>query len=343
MGSTGSPGRRAALRFANYGLVYCSILLAGLLAACYALRSDWIAAVTVFPPWAWVVVGFGLPAFRLLSLGRRSAVLVTFVWLVFLLAFADHPAAMFRYSAWPAAQWAAARYEGRGVRVISLNCASSAAAAREVAALQPDIVLLQESPDRPQLEALARQLFGDEGQALYGVDASLVARGPIEPRKLARNLASYAVQARVRLANGREVEVACLRLEYALVRIDLWAPECWRAQRANRRRRRDQLAGVLRGTALQGTGDAPTNVPVIVGGDFNAPPGDAIYRLLSPRFRDAFASGGRGWGNTIVNNWLPFSRIDQVWTSDAFVATDVFSAPTLYSDHRMVVCDLVLK
>ncbi len=338
MSSTSSPPRRAARRFANYGLFFCSILLAAFVAACYGLRNDGVAAITVFPPWAWVVVGCGVPAFRLLSLGRRSGAFVTVVWLVFLLVFADHPIALFRWGAWPSPQWTAARGEGRAVRVVSLNCAGSAAAAGEVAALQPDIVLLQESPPRSQLEALARDLFGDEGQALWGVDASLVARGPIEPSKLPRDVKSYAVQARVRLAGGREVEVVSLRLEYALVRLDLWAPECWRAQTANRRRRRDQLAAVL-----QGADGVPSDAPVIVGGDFNAPPGDAVYRLLSPRMRDAFASGGRGWGNTIVNNWFPFSRIDQVWTSDVFIAIDVFSAPTLHSDHRMVVCDLVSK
>jgi len=308
------------------------------IAACYALRNDRMAAVTVFPPWAWVVVGFGLPAFRVLSLGRRSAAFISAVWLVFLMAFADHPTAMFRRSAGASSQWTAARGDGRAVRVVSLNCAGGAAAAGEVAALEPDIVLLQESPSRSQLEALARELFGDDGQALWGVDASLVARGPIEPRQLPRDVTTYAVQARVRLAGGREVEVVSLRLQHALVRFDLWSPNCWREQTANRRRRRDQLAAIL-----QGGNDVATDVAMIVGGDFNAPPGDAVYRLLSPRMRDAFASGGCGWGNTIVNNWFPFSRIDQVWTSDAFVAIDVFSAPTLHSDHRLVVCDLVLR
>jgi hypothetical protein len=98
MNSISPKPQRRFLRFVNYGLFICSTLLAGLVAACYGLRSDWLAAITVFPPWAWVVVGFGLPAFRLLSLGRRYAAFVTVVWLVFLLVFADHPTALFRSS-----------------------------------------------------------------------------------------------------------------------------------------------------------------------------------------------------------------------------------------------------
>ena len=54
---------------------------------------------------------------------------------------------------------------------------------------------------------------------------------------------------------------------------------------------------------------------MILGGDFNAPQGDAAFRPLAPRLRDAFRDGGQGWGNTITND-TPFLRIDQVWVSD---------------------------
>ncbi len=95
----------------------------------------------------------------------------------------------------------------------------------------------------------------------------------------------------------------------------------------------EELAGFLNGAAPDG--------PLLVGGDFNAPAGDAIYRLLRPRLRDAFAVAGRGWGNTALND-IPVSRIDQVWASDAFRPTAVTARRTAYSDHRMVVADLQL-
>jgi endonuclease/exonuclease/phosphatase (EEP) superfamily protein YafD len=314
-----------------------SVLLAAFTAACYELRNDQVAAVTVFPHWSWAIVGIGLAAFGARILRKRWLAWVAVVWLVFLVAFADHPTSFFRRDRRPDAKWSEARREGRAVRVVSLNCAGSTAAAAEVAAVEPDIVLLQESPPRAQLESLARELFGDDGHVLRGVDAAIVARGSIERRDLPRSAASHAVGARLHLAGSREVEVVSLRLEHGLVRFDLWAPDCWREQTANRRRRREQLATVLRGLD-----DVAADVPLIVGGDFNAPPGDAVYRLLTPRLRDSFAVGGRGWGNTIVNEY-PFLRIDQVWVSDRFRAVDVFSSRTRHSDHRMVVCDVVLE
>ncbi len=118
---------------------------------------------------------------------------------------------------------------------------------------------------------------------------------------------------------------------------DLWAPDCWREQTENRRKRRKQLEAIL--APLAGSS---RKAPLILGGDFNAPPGDAIFRLLSPLARDAFVEAGRGWGNTIVNQF-PVLRIDQIWIDGRLQATDAYAVATQHSDHRAVVCDLRLE
>ena len=84
------------------------------------------------------------------------------------------------------------------------------------------------------------------------------------------------------------------------------------------------------------------NVPFIIGGDFNAPGGDAVFRLFQPRFHDAFREGGTGWCNTILNEF-PVLRIDQIWLSKHFQVVTTLARRTRYSDHRMVICDVVLK
>jgi hypothetical protein len=81
---------------------------------------------------------------------------------------------------------------------------------------------------------------------------------------------------------------------------------------------------------------------VVLGGDFNAPQGDAVFRCLTPRLHDAFREGGRGWGDTITND-VPFLRIDQVWVSRVFRAVSVVTRRTRHSDHRFVVCDLTIR
>jgi len=131
--------------------------------------------------------------------------------------------------------------------------------------------------------------------------------------------------------------VICTRLVPAVFRLDLWSPDCWREQRENRQKRREQLRVIVRRLD-----SVPASVPLIVGGDFNAPQGDAVFHLLQTRLHDAFREGGRGWGDTVTNDF-PVLRIDQVWASEAFRAVNVVVRGTRHSDHRMVIGDLVLR
>ena len=70
--------------------------------------------------------------------------------------------------------------------------------------------------------------------------------------------------------------------------------------------------------------------------------GARLFRILKPHLRDAFAEGGSGWPNTIIND-TPWSRIDQIWISHHFAVRSGQVLRTEYSDHRMVVIDLVLR
>ena len=77
---------------------------------------------------------------------------------------------------------------------------------------RPDIVLLQESPNRTEVEGLAKRLFGNEAGVVHGVDASLVVRGRAVPAELPRAVRGYFVQARVTLTTGQDIEVISTRL-----------------------------------------------------------------------------------------------------------------------------------
>ena len=303
-----------------------STLMCIAIAICYTWRRDAWAAVTVFPVWVWALAGIVLVAAARRHVRRRYSLTVALAWCVVGLVFADHPLCLLRFRG---------NQSEPSLRIVSLNCAGSRLAVAEVAALRPDIVLIQESPGREPLAALARELFGKDGNVLVGVDASIVARGTIERFPVPDSVDLYAVHARVRLTDGRELEVISLRLEPPLVRIDLWSADCWRAQTANRQRRRKQLE-----TILSAVSTSNNKLPLIVGGDFNAPPGDAVFQALKPL--DAFGQAGRGWGNTIINA-APFLRIDQIWLSSELQAVDVYNRKTRHSDHRMVACDIDAK
>lgn len=312
-------------------LTWASLAACVILSVMYAGRSDACAAITVFPVWVWCAAGFG-PLVLLIRRRRSGWVLMAMLtWLIFLLVFAEEPWSLLRLviRASPAT--------GERLRVVSLNAnIGNRRVLDDIARYQPDIVLLQESPGRNEVEAMARQLFGDEGAFVYGVDASLIVRGSAAPAELPSDLSAYVVQAHVRLPSGRELEVFSTRLTPGVFRLDLWSPGCWKEQTENRRKRREQI-----GRIVDRIDSIPDEIPVILGGDFNAPQGDAVFRQLRPRLRDSFKVTGRGWGNTITNEY-PFLRIDQIWVSQGLRVRNVMALKTDHSDHRIVVCDLAL-
>jgi endonuclease/exonuclease/phosphatase (EEP) superfamily protein YafD len=197
------------------------------------------------------------------------------------------------------------------------------------------VVLLQESPSRAEVKQLAQKLFGKDGGFLWGMDSSIIARGKLTPRPLPPDARSYFVQAHIQLPQGQEIEVLSVRLMTPPLRVDLWSPSCWKAYRQNRQIQRIQMHALH-----QQLSTVPKNRAVIVGGDFNAPQGDAVFRVLRPRLQDSFTRGGRGWGNTITNEF-PVLRIDQIWVSDALQPRIVRSRKTHNSDHQAVVADFL--
>jgi vancomycin resistance protein VanJ len=196
-------------------------------------------------------------------------------------------------------------------------------------------VLFQESPLRPKLREMATTLVGPEAESLCGPDVSIIARGRLTPVPLPVPWDVPYAHARVELPSGVTAEVIVVRLQPYKIRADVWSPECWREQYAQRLQQRRQFEWLV-----QYIETIPRDVPLIVGGDFNLPAHDRMLNLLRPRLRDTFRTAGIGWGDTLDND-VPFLRIDQVWVSEHFRAASVVARRTTNSDHRMVVCDLI--
>jgi endonuclease/exonuclease/phosphatase (EEP) superfamily protein YafD len=333
------PPRHGLARRVGLVLIAASLALCAALAAAYALRPDSLAAITVCPAWVWCVPG--LAPIVVVALGRTCRRLVVgalLAWAVFLAAFADTPAALVRAAVGGRQRAPQSSASRTPVRVVSLNCGSvGRRAAWDVVGVKPQIVLLQEAPGLADLEALTEKLYGGSGHFVRGADAAIVADGTVALLAHDEPAGNVAVYASVRLNGGQRVNVVSLRLEPAIVRLDFWSPECWRLQTQNRQLRRRQLKGIVARIA-----QLPSGVPLVLGGDFNAPAGDAIFRELQPPLRDSFREGGVGWGNTIINE-APFARIDQVWIDSHWDAVRVVAQATLRSDHRMVIADLSLR
>lgn len=317
-----------------HGLSFALLVIACL---AYLFRPDWAAALTLFPFGLWGIGGGFLTLAAWSRQRKRRGFALLIFWTLSVLVFAEEPTSLLRGFLPVEAAWREARNKGEGVRVVSLNCAGgSMEAAREVIAYHPDIVLLQESPPKSQTLTLAGEYFGAEGNILAGMDASLVVHGTLTLLPLPRSESRYFVLAKATLKSGRELYLLSLRFLPPVAREDLWNPDCWQQQKKNREDRRLQMEEITR--RIQAT--IPADAPLILGGDCNAPQGDAIFRLLRPRLHDAFAEGGRGWGNTAINDF-PVLRIDQIWLSRHFRALRVRAHQTEHSDHRLVACDVL--
>jgi vancomycin resistance protein VanJ len=314
-----------------------SLLLWAFAVISFWLRPDSLALATMLPAWIYFVTGLVLATLSASRRARARSAAAFLAWVVFLVLSVDQTGPILSLRRWPSAQWEAARKEGRALRVVSLNCAGGdVAAAAEPFAREPDIILFQESPPEEALRKLVANLGGDEWSLIYGHDASIAVHGKALPVSLPPDVSRFATRSLVTTDSGIEVDVTSVRLLPPVFCFNLLSPGCWRSQRHNRMARSKQVESLQHALAA-----SETERPVIAGGDFNAPAGDGAMRSLRSTLRDTFRQAGVGWGDTATND-IPLLRVDQVYVSDDLRGVAVVAKKTEHSDHRMVICDLVL-
>jgi vancomycin resistance protein VanJ len=308
-----------------------SAILSGLTTLFFLTAWDQVAAITTFPQWSWALIGTlaAMIGWRLMGRRARFPPLLLVGWLLTTLLFADNLVSVVRGLAHGSAPSSSA--PSGSLRIVTLNCASSPLAAAETMKFNPEVVLLQESPASNEVARLAREWFGEKASFVVGLDCTIVSRHTL--RALEQRPSPRYTQAILLLSGDREILVTSLRLNPPLGKSDLWNPATWRAYVKDRQVRKRQLQAVLERPSTK------PEFPEIMAGDFNAPAGDGIYKLLIG-FRDAHRRAGRGWGNTALNS-LPFFRPDQIWLKRLFPVS-CYAVRTTNSDHRMVVADLLL-
>jgi vancomycin resistance protein VanJ len=291
----------------------------------YAVRSDTFYGFTIWPAYVWAIPGLLVLVYRRRGVRGISMWLPLSAWALFVGVFAEEPRSIVRgWSPQPARPTA-------GFRVVTLNCASSFAAAKEVARWKPDLVLLQETPSDNDLKPWAKELFGPEGSILAGADCSIVARGKLMEWGGSTDSLNH-VTASWTPPGHEPIMVVSLRLTPPVFRLDYWKPACWADYAEDRRNRRIELRTLWSGVA----GVAG---PLVMGGDFNTPPDPDTFAPLSRSLRDCFGDVGRGWPGTAHNTWA-FARIDQVWVGRTLRPVSSWSVMTANSDHRMTIADV---
>lgn len=295
----------------------------------YCLRPNAFAIVTFFPAWGWLLLMVPMLPF-LRRKYRFPALLCGLAWLVFALLHIEEPKTLLRGLLSPVKP----TKSPDALRLISVNCAAgNTGVLHEIRTWNPDIVFLQESPPRKEVENLARDLFGVHGAFVCDIDSSIVVKGNLQSLHHQEGTPFFSLGVSTLPGIG-EVMLVSLRLWPSIATIELWDPHCWRSQtrlRLAQLQQMEQLVAML-----------DTTKPIIVAGDFNAPPGDKIFNLLPDTLYDSFRAQGRGIGNTIAND-MPLLRIDQIWVSHEFTTLQSFAVKNSASDHRMVVSDVRMK
>lgn len=328
-GSAASHHSKPWITFATAGLLALTAAVACL------WRPDILAALTLIPAWCWLVPGVVSALFAWRTRNNRFACALTVLWIVFAIGWFEEVSSVSRGIV--VGIRAGTPPAGRVLRIVSLNCANDERCASDLKQLNADIVLIQEAPGQSGLEKMGARLFGDSGSVLAGGDTAILARGEIDPLFVDRS--AHFVAGLVRLDDGRAVRCVSLRLTPPISRLDFWAAGFWSDHRDLRGTHRRQLRQVIDRIAEI---PSSTSSALVVGGDFNAVPRDRALDELRPQLGDAFLRKGVGWGATGTNNW-PLFRVDQIWTDSRLDPLCVSAVKTVYSDHRMVACDAVLR
>jgi hypothetical protein len=310
----------------------------------YGLRPDFFSAITIVPAWIWPIPGFYfLRIFWEYSKSSKKSyiLLISLVlWVLFIAINIEElrsiPKNIF-IKPISSEKWLSLNSEGKAIRVVTYNSDSKIGIFQELERFSPDILLLQEAPDAENIDEPIKKVFGSNAGVCFEGGNYIISRGKVFPEILPSPIKNFAVQAKVVLDSGFECNVVCFRLKTPEVRFDYWSPDCWRKQRENRIFQRTQINRLI-----ENLDKKITNYPLIFGGDFNAPQGDAIFNEISPFLRDSFFEKGVGWGNTI-NSKFAVLRIDQIWINDYFDPLIVQVQKSIFSDHNFVVCDLLIK
>lgn len=316
----------------------CVLLSLGLMLVtvfCFWRQPDRLAAFTVMPIWLWGFFGISLATFACYFLRARYSPLAIGLWVIVIFVGSDEARVFTHFDRSAPLPGPPAAHDGRPViRVITLNCATGyyGNPAADFAGWQPDVVLLQDILPF-QAQQIAITLYGNQGGFRAYRQNAIISRWPFVKETITPGQPDQ--QATVRFPGGHEIEIVNVHLATAATDLRLWRRSAWANHRANRKARKAELATTF--GILKTTTQFP-DIPVIFGGDFNAPATDVVFRQLSPDLVDAFATAGTGWGNTFQRR-LPVLRIDHLFATRHFSPVRSTAAVTRHSDHRMVIAD----
>ena len=317
-----------------------STILHSLILFSFNYNSDQLSIVTVFPIWLWSVIGLGFIFISIICLKKKLLLWFFGAWILTALLGSDEITSLkrgFTPTVKKIKTETNLANHIQTLRIASINCNDrKIEAALESIDYNPDVIFLQESPSPKNLQIIKNKLLNPTIQIVGGWDCSIIAKGKLTKRNYSSTFYNHATGAMLTLENGSTIELLCIHLESAVTRWDLWNKNCWKEHQKRSQERRDQLKRLLSQYE-----EFASDRPKIFGGDFNSPQNSNLFKILSPEYKNAFSSIGKGIGNTFTN-YFPVIRIDHIYSNPALQPVDASSIKTVHSDHRMLICDFIL-
>jgi endonuclease/exonuclease/phosphatase (EEP) superfamily protein YafD len=231
------------------------------------------------------------------------------------------------------------------LRIVSWNVDAgkqgAAQAVAQLAALQPDIALLEElewGEHSSMLDAFRASKYF-QGYHLTHPTAHLnsiaiVSRFPVSEAKGTDLLPWNSAVWQVHFAPDRRITCVVLHLSAPDLKTQLLRGWTWRGLRNALDARRSQLETVRELVGLQ-----VDRSPVLIAGDFNVPSHYPDLTIVTAGMKDAFGAKGFGWGKTAPAKFRAV-RPDMIFVPSDATVFDAFAAPTRNSDHCPVIAEI---
>jgi endonuclease/exonuclease/phosphatase (EEP) superfamily protein YafD len=297
---------------------------------------DSVTYLTVVPFWLLAVPAILVALTALLLIRSWYCWVVFLLWLVTALFATTETRGLWRALAADSKKAPVPVAGQTAIRLVSINCHNgNLRAANEAAKMTPDIILLQEAPELRHLEELTRRIFGEKGKFVASASNAILARGEFLTK--AFDETTPTVHARLKLENGALLDLSNVQLTPLLPQAGVLWEEVRRKLTLTRIKNRKSVRSFITGYL------SDAHQPIrIVAGDFATPPGDDVFRPLKEAgLGDAFEKTGLGIGNTYPEKF-PLFRLNSIWVSSEMRLLRTYTQANEHSDHRIVVCDMVV-
>lgn len=329
------PSRRSPAKSVAAYLLVALIVVLNILYLTIGDRAPWSEYATIWPPVLWLGLILVIAAPLLWRLRNIPLYVLIAALVLFALTLLEIR---------PLLRWGTKPKAPDALRVITWNIGGGYESKRqlldEMARWQPDLVLLQETPDGSASFTEDTDLTGYwQGFAWHdGGDCGVLSRWPL--RELETTAVGLWDEPQVLAVDGpwsRPLMIVNVRL--MLPSLEL-LPLSTRSRTKLIDGNRDRLAQFPRLVELmeQRRGEA-SYAGVVLGGDLNT---DASARSLDPVravLRDVWPVAGIGWGGTATRDF-PVARIDHLYVSQDLHPIQAFVPRSRLSDHRPLVVDL---